>query len=379
GGGGDIAEDDTSGTPIVTSPVEDADGNTYTEAQIRANNINRALDNTLSPSDLHYLSDSNNSTLTIEVESFLFENTSPEAKVFAMGAIKNKSIKYIKENFNLTLKSPFNVNMTQVLDSIILPTVTPENKIAAEKFKCIYDKVTKSPKFKDLFIDLFGTNKDINITFEIADDFVTKPDGTQTNGNCILENYLLNTDGSLKRANAKIKINKNKLTATSMQLSNILMAKTIVHEGIHAFLSVKRKDCNAGITIDYLNNLEFKELIEEYYDGTCATKQEQHEFMFDYMVPTLSKIFTEVRDDLIPQSNTDYVSDYNFYNISQTLNGPLSSDHPWSWIEFFNNISLMGLHDTESFLKEVKNNDVKYFIYQQYNSISRNFTKNCNN
>ncbi|MHC9088059.1 hypothetical protein ACXIHB_05010 [Tenacibaculum sp. IMCC1] len=157
------------------------------------------------------------------------------------------------------------------------------------------------------------------------------------------------------------------------------MAKTIVHESIHAFLSVKRKDCNAGITIEHLNNLEFEELIKEYFDGTCATAQEEHEFMFDYMVPTLSKIFTEVRDDLIPQSNIDYVSDYNFYNISQTLNGPLSSDHPWSWIEFFNNISLMGLHDTESFLKEVKNNDVKYFIYQQYNSISRNFTKNCNN
>uniref|UniRef100_A0AB33KT90 SprT-like domain-containing protein n=1 Tax=Tenacibaculum sp. Pbs-1 TaxID=3238748 RepID=A0AB33KT90_9FLAO len=305
------------------------------------------------------------------VKDFLAVNITTEAKAFALKAINNKSTKYINENFEFTKKSPFNVDMTQVLDSIKLPTINPENKIAAEKFKCIYDKVTKSPKFKDLFIDLFGTNKDINVTFEIADDFVTKPDGTQTNGNCKLENYSLNTDGSIKTANAKIKINKNKLTATSMQLSNILMAKTIVHESIHAFLSVKRKDCNAGLTIDYLNNLEFKELIEEYYDGTCATKQEQHEFMFDYMVPTLSKIFTEVRDDLIPQRHIDYAESTSF--------DILGTSTDWDWQDFYYYSSLGGLHETESFKNEIKNISLKYELYKHYRDEGKLFDKSCNN
>ncbi|WP_428743080.1 hypothetical protein [Tenacibaculum sp.] len=293
-----------------------------------------------------------------------------EVKAFALEAIKTKSIKYINENFDLTQKSPFKVDMTQVLDSIQLPTVTPDNKIAAEKFKCIYDKVIKSPKFKDLFINLFDVNKDINVKFEIADDFVTKPDRTQTNGNCKLENYSLNTDGSIKTANVLIKINKNKLTATSFELSNVLMAKTIIHESIHAYLSVKRKDCNAGTTIDYLNNLEFKELIEEYYDGTCATKQEQHGFMFDYMVPTLSQIFTEVRDDLIPQSNINYVESASFDILGNSTN--------WSWQDFYYYSSLEGLHETESFKSEIKNNELKNALYEHYRRDARGFSKTCN-
>ncbi|AZJ33448.1 hypothetical protein SAMN05444344_0757 [Tenacibaculum mesophilum] len=369
GGGGSGSS--TGGDPIITTPVEDADGNTYTEAQIRANNINRALDNTLSPSDLYYLSDSNNLNLTIEVESFLFENTSPEAKAFTNEAIKNRSIKNIKENFNLTLKSPFKVDMTQVLDSIILPNVNPENKIAAEKFKCIYDKVTKSPKFKDLFIDLFGTNKDINVTFEIADDFVTKPNGRQANGNCGLKNYSLNADGSIKTANVVIKINKNKLTTGSgREISSILMAKTIVHESIHAFLDVKRKDCNAGTTIEHLNNLEFEELIKEYFDGTCATAQEEHEFMFNYLVGTLAPILAEVKDDVIPASQITYVE-----NNPDPVLGIMTD---WNWNDFFYNLSLEGLHNTEAFKNKIEKDSRKKALFEHYISGAYGFSKNCN-
>ncbi|QFS28693.1 hypothetical protein [Tenacibaculum mesophilum] len=148
------------------------------------------------------------------------------------------------------------------------------------------------------------------------------------------------------------------------------MAKTIVHESIHAFLSVKRKDYNAGITIDYLNNLEFKELIEEYYDGTCATKQEQHEFMFDYMVPTLSKIFTEVRDDLIPQSNIDYIE-----STPYDVQGIMTD---WNWQDFYYYSVLEGLHETESFETEIKSHTKKYALYNHYRAKGRNFSKNCN-
>lgn len=263
--------------------------------------------------------------------------------------------------------------MTQVLDSIKLPTITPENKIAAEKFLCIYDKIIKSPKFKDLFINLFRENKDINVKFEIAGDFVTKPDGTQSNGNCRLENYSLNSNGTINTANVLIKINQNKLTAGNpREISSILMAKTIVHESIHAFLDVKRKDCNAGVTIEHLNNLEFEELIEEYYDGTCETRQEEHEFMFDYLAPTLSQILADVRDDVIPANQITRMENESLY-----IDG---NDIPFSWDDFFYNLSLEGLHNTESFKNEIENNANKYDAFKEYvNYYARNFGKNCNN
>ncbi|MFL0063642.1 hypothetical protein, partial [Tenacibaculum maritimum] len=132
-----------------------------------------------------------------DIKDFLaVNNNAIEAEEFAIKAIESKSSKYLNENFELTKNSPFNVDMAQVLDSIDLPANDP-NKIANQKFLCIYNKIIKSPKFKSLFTNVFGEHKAINTKFVIANDFPTNPvTNLQSNGNCRLENYTLTSDGS---------------------------------------------------------------------------------------------------------------------------------------------------------------------------------------
>ncbi|MFL0152764.1 hypothetical protein V2632_15970, partial [Tenacibaculum maritimum] len=328
----------------------------------------------LNPQNFIWFFSNRNSKEVQDIKDFLaVNNNAIEAEEFAIKAIESKSSKYLNENFELTKNSPFNVDMAQVLDSIDLPANDP-NKIANQKFLCIYNKIIKSPKFKSLFTNVFGEHKAINAKFVIANDFPTNPvTNLQSNGNCRLENYTLTSDGSIKAANVLIKINQNKLTTgNTREISSILMAKTIIHESIHAFLSVKVKDCNIGITIDQLNNLEFEELIKEYYDGTCATGQEQHQFMFDYLEPILSEILTDIRDDVIPASQIRRMDSETLY-----VNG-IST--PFNWDDFFFNLSLEGLHNTEAFENEIKSDIVKNEKFEKYIGIfAVRFSKNCNN
>lgn len=71
-------------------------------------------------------------------------------------------------NDELSHKSPFNVNMTQVVDSISLPP-NDSTRIANEKFLCLYNKLTTSNTFKNLFVNVFGNTQNVlNIKFKIT-------------------------------------------------------------------------------------------------------------------------------------------------------------------------------------------------------------------
>ncbi|MEE4001304.1 hypothetical protein V1T75_13250, partial [Tenacibaculum sp. FZY0031] len=200
GGGGDIAEDNTSGTPIVTSLVEDADGNTYTEAQIRANNINRILDNSLSLSELNFLSDSNNLNTTKEVEAFLFKNTTSEVKTFAKQAIKALA----------------NGGEVDFDDQII-------NKLTG-KALCVYEKLkAMSTDFKSMIQKFDGEFPVSHLKLIMEDLGTTRgvtraPDGAGTSPDYVIT----------------IALNNNSNIHGVGYRPDLITAKTITHEVIHA-------------------------------------------------------------------------------------------------------------------------------------------------
>jgi len=94
---------------------------------------------------------------------------------------------------------------------------------------CIYDKLTKSSKFKDLFIDTFGEDENLNVKFTVSDTL-------SVNGRCITNELKVHPiTKEIVSAKMEIVINKSLFTNSS----SISVARTILHECIHAYLIVK--------------------------------------------------------------------------------------------------------------------------------------------
>lgn len=247
------------------------------------------------------------------------------------------------------------------MDSINLPT-PDSTKIANEKFLCVYTKLTTSNTFKNLFVNTFGSSENFNVTFEIVDDLPDEKTG-ETGGTVSF------TNGNFSGVDLTIKIDKPKLLSRSV----FGVARTILHESIHAYLKLKLRDCNAGTSLDYIDNLTLKETIEEFYGNfTChPPDQSQHEFMFDYMLPTFQSVFTEIgQANLTSQGSIDYVEN------NQLPVGNTSID--WNWQDFYFYFSLVGLQNTEAFKNEIENDSSKDDLYNAYRKAGNDFSKSCN-
>jgi hypothetical protein len=279
------------------------------------------------------------------------------------------------ENMNnfYSSNSPFNVDLGELIPCENIDT---DSVAENQKFMCVYNKLTQSPKFKNLFIDTFGESENINVRFVLTDTLANSIGGVTVQDP---ENQsTIDSNGNLN-LNLLISMNKNHLISNHLAAeSTIEIARNILHECIHAFLYVKKYNCNNGSSIDELNNLLFGELINEYYDGSCSPTHEQHEFIFDYLIPTLSEILSDVKDGLIPSSNQDYVSDLDFLN-SSFPNNPLIASHLFNWEEYYEYISLVGLTNTEAFQQEIGSNNINDFLFRNYVYTSNQFSKNyCN-
>ncbi len=266
----------------------------------------------------------------------------------------------------LSEESPFDIDISNVLDSINLPTPDSTN-LANSKFLCIYDKLTKSDGFKKLFIDTFGDSDKFNVTFEIVDDLPSNVGG-RTGATVFLVN------GNFNRINVIIKMNKAKLISNP----SFSISRTIIHEAIHAYLKLKLRDCNAGSSLDFLNNLDLEETIREYYDNfNCAVPgQSQHEFMFDHMIPVMTQILSEVKDNLVPLHHQTSAEGENFSSPSN----PVVPDTPFNWNDFYSYLSLQGLDSTEGFASQIRNDSVQNYLYSRYINEGALFSKShCQN
>ena len=160
--------------------------------------------------------------------------------------------------------------------------------------------------------------------------------------------------------------------------SNILIAQTIIHELLHAYLNIKLKNCNAGASIPYINNLELGQLIQVFYQNfNChpnvnGASQSQHQFMFDHLVPIFTTIFSEIRNDLIPQSQISYVEQALFVDSTLGIN------ELWNWDKFYKYLALSGLHQCDSYQTNVENIPKENYLMNVYNANINLFSRSCN-
>lgn len=279
------------------------------------------------------------------------------------------------EDFNnyYSLNSPFNVDLSEVRNSCdnIDTTEVAEN----EQFMCIYNKLTQSPKFKDLFLDTFGESEDLNVKFTIEDNI------PHANGNCqVISGSVNPATGEVIGLELEIKIDKSYMEASSA----IAVAKTIMHESIHAYLMLKYYGCNQGAQLGIMDDVDLSELLHEYH-LECAPQQGQHEFMFNFLVPTLANILEDIKDELIPQSHQDAVAGDLFYNEENPTVGPLGEyikDKVWDWNEFYKYLSLAGLHESSAFHLAYPDNppSLGYQNFISYSNTGINsFRNECSN
>ena len=244
-------------------------------------------------------------------------------------------------NSDYSQLSPFNVNLIEVYPCEIIDT---SNVIYNQKFMCIYDKLTQSPKFKDLFIDTFGESESLNVTFKISDTLSTA-------GLCD-PNIIYNpVTGQITSADIDIIIQKTYLQNSSA----IAVAKTILHESIHAYLMLKQYGCEQGTPFEEWNDVDLGEILNEYFQE-CETLQGQHEFMFNFMVPTMSQILADIKDVLVPENHQQIAENELFINEedpSMYPDGSYMYDVIWDWGTFYKYLSMSGLQNSSAFHLEI--------------------------
>ena len=251
-----------------------------------------------------------------------------------------------------------------------------DTSVEGQKFNCVYKKLMESTSFKNLVNNTFGVSDKINLKFEIVQNLShTQPNGTITYPNGTSQ---LNTNVAfgVTYYNNTIKLSGNKLLSTTANKSNFEIAKTIIHEIIHAYLNIKRKGCSAA-SIPEVNSHLFPELISSFYTAGCSidlnnTDQSEHAFMFDHMIPAFQMIFAEIRDLLTSQlsiqnAESSVLIDFNGNTINETFN----------WNNFYRYFAMNGLNNNNAFNDAITQNPSELSKYQGYISICNSFSKNC--
>ena len=223
----------------------------------------------LDTTDKAWLKKAVNQEITQGIYDYMNDADTFEVRKFALEIIFHMILNpSLKLDISASYKSPFNI------DKSAINAVTPEGA----KFNSIYDVLTNSPEFKKLFIDMFGSNNRFNVKFEIAEHVYEDNDPTKKEVNAT-------TSQDPVTKNIIIKINKQILIAnTPKSQTKIENAKTILHECIHAYLFVKAK--NPAVGVDIVKTL----------NTMYPTVNEQHDFMYGKMIPTMQKVLGEIRD-----------------------------------------------------------------------------------
>ena len=300
----------------------------------------------------------------ISILSYIDENTdrnrvvNSQAREFVTQLINNSIESGLIFDIEKSLKSPANIDFSEI------DMTTPEG----QKLDCIFQKLMQSQSFKDLFDNTFGgTQTKLNVKFQTQSG-LTNSNGDNVNGLCsptqtINGNYY-NT----------ITINSDILDGLG-QLSNIQVAKTIIHELIHAYLNIKAINCNLGAPLTTLSNTELQTLLNSFFTPFCPINngQNQHDFMFNELIPVFQSIFSEIRDLLI--SPNYVIGAENSLVLDQYGN---DTGEIFNWNNFYKYISLNGLHLSNTFIQNIDQNPTERGKYEGYDYISNQLNKDCN-
>lgn len=228
--------------------------------------------------------------------------------------------------------SPANIDLTSVAGN------TEEEK----KFNFIYNQLLKSPSFKVLFVDLFSDNEKINVKFTIEN--IPQEANGHIRGTCRLTKY-----GTGELFNS-ITIDRSVL----LNNSNVDIAQTIIHECIHAFLNIKLNSPDLGIPIANINNMDFSQCINTFYNGFSGLET-QHSFFVDHMIPISVSILLEIKDLILNAQQINSVENPEpnsvIYNVTQTNPSIKIYEQivPWNWNHYFTHVSYQGLQLCSAF------------------------------
>ena len=286
-----------------------------------------------------------NSQFAQEIYDYMYQNPNiNNSDTFVKQAIERMIL-----NPNLRINLKQSVKSPAYIDTSSIDNSTPEGA----KFTAVYNALMTSPKFKSLFIDLFGSPQSLyNVKFEIAEHVYDYDNPTEDiNGDC----SPLSTDNLIK-----IRINKQILTPSGdIWKNNLEVAKTILHECIHAYLFVKAKYPEMGMPIPNAQNMTFDQICNALYGPNV-----QHTFMYNNMIPTLQNILSQMLNILTTAIKRNEVEGL----IVHPTITPYTST-PWSWNNYFYYLSFQGLDGTTSFQSDFQLNSTNLNLYVQYKEL----------
>ena len=90
-------------------------------------------------------------------------------------------------------------------------------------------------------------------------------------------------------------------------------------------------------------DIRFQECINTYYPGfNSGGLQAQHNFIFNYMMNTMSTVFGEIKDLLFTSEQNAEIESTTLHVNQNTV--PITNvSIPWNWNDYYKNLSLDGL------------------------------------
>lgn len=194
------------------------------------------------------------------------------------------------------------------LDEIIIDTTFTN----IPKINCTFNQLMKTGSMKAILVDFFGANALYKLKFQVVENLICNTNG-DVNG-CATNT--LNSDGS-------VTISIDKAYINDVNTPTLFLAKTIVHEAIHANIYAEIKKLNNGITPP---NSDFAILFEEYGQKMNWS----HELMANKYLSTISQSIRNVHSLLGDQT---FITDRNSFS-------------GWNWDKFYEEVAWLGLYDT---------------------------------
>lgn len=252
---------------------------------------------------------------------------------------------------DLSSNSPFNLDTSELCDRI--HPLPQGNSLEARRLRCVYEKLTESPKFKTLFENTFDQSENINIKFEIVDF------NPASNGNVASGRTDMGDPPSIRHQT--IQMDRGHLLSDHP----LSTAQTIIHEALHAFINVKVAQCIDDPTttttfndINELNQLTFDELLNDFAIDCDVANLLDHRLMYNRMVDVMNEMLNEVFNDLV---------------ATEDLNPPywMADGTQFNWNDAMHYLNLSGLQEANEYIEDnVANPNIEQLVIDYTNKIN---------
>jgi hypothetical protein len=103
------------------------------------------------------------------------------------------------------------------------------------------------------------------------------------------------------------------------------------------------------------------------------TINEQHDFMYTKMIPTMQKVLGEIRDLVTTQTGRTVLE--TVYTMRPTAMTNPSASTPWIWNEYYKYISINGLEETSCYKEDYPKDTNQLYLLSKYIEYGHNELK----